>query len=515
MAIQKPAVTVTLRGTNATISTGPQKVLFVGQMTSGAVATDTVLVENIGNANEWDALFGHTSMLASMIRAFRKINPVTHIDAIPLADLSGGTAATGSIAFTGTSTAAGTLYATVGGYNDNRYQLDITSGMTATAAGAALAALVNADYEGWTTAVNTTGSVALTAIHKGTEGNTINLIVEGNVPGLTVTVTAMASGAGNPVITSIFNQVADARYQTIVFPSTYAVGPTLLNFLDPRFNVVNDVLDGRLVQCIADSKANLISTGTANNSQNYVIIGLKAVADTAFKGNGSRLLPCSIASQVAAIRSLRLTEGANIVDYVTTSAGSLDTIGGAALASFPYFNTPLPFVPVFPVGKDWSKDDVEDLAAAGISCIGNNRAKNLVVVGDLVTTYKTDSFGNADVTFKYLNNVDVASTVRELFDSNLRQEFAQCRLTLGDLRPGRSMANAKSIAAFCDQIFSLLGNSDFVLVQGGPEVIAYFKANRTVSINMPAGSVTIIMLVPIVTQLRAIIVPMQITFSIN
>lgn len=516
MPIQKPSVTVTLRGTNAAISTGPQKVLFVGQMTgTGASATDQVLVENVGNANEWDALFGHTSMLASMIRAFRKINPVTHVDAIPLLDLSSGTAATGAVGFTGTATAAGTFYVTVGNYNDNRYQIDVASGASATAIGALLATAVNADYKGVATAVNTTGTVALTAIHKGTEGNTANVILEGTVAGITTTVTAISGGSGNPVITSIFGQVSDARYQTIIFPSTYSAINTLSNFLDPRFNVVNDVLDGRLIQAVSDSKANLITLGNSFNSQNYCIIGLKAVTDAAYKGNGSRTMPCNIAAQVGAIRSLRLTEGANIVDFVTTAAGTLDTIGGPALASFPYFNTPLPSIPTFPVGKGWSKDDVEDLAAAGISCVDNNRAKNLVVVGDLVTTYKTDSFGTADVTFKYLNNVDVASTVREIFDSNLRANYAQCRLTNTDLRPGRAMANATSIGAYCDQLFAMLGSSDYVLVQGGPEAIAFFKANRTVTLNLATGSVLITAEVPIVTQLRSIIVPMQIGFTVN
>lgn len=135
--------------------------------------------------------------------------------------------------------------------------------------------------------------------------------------------------------------------------------------------------------------------------------------------------------------------------------------------------------------------------------------------GDLVTSYKTDNAGNPDITFGYLNNVDVSSNVREYFFNNLKKEYAQCRLTEGDLLPNRAMANAKSIGAFLDKLYDELSGPDYLLVQRGEAARKFFKDNRSITLTMSEGKVTITMKVPIVTQLREIIATMQIAFSTN
>lgn len=513
MTISRPKVTINLVPANEAVSTGPQRVLIVGQMSQGnAVAGE--LVEDVGNANEWDALFGQKSMVAGMVRAFRKINRVTRVDVIPLADAVGSNS-TSTISLSGEATASGKYYLTVGSYLDHRVEIVVDDGDTADIVATEIAARITAMPNVPVTASAASGVVTITYIHDGEEGNYMNIRLEGTVAGLAPSVAAFTGGATNPTLTTMFNQISDERYQTIVWPTSYNRSIILTNLLDQRFNVNNIILDGIMIQTAVDNKTNLKALANALNSQCGVIMGLKSVNDSMWKGNGAQEIPHIVSSYVAALRSLRLTQGSNIAKYVTTTTGSLDTFGGPALASLPYFNTPMDYLPSIPVGKGFSPSDIEELVDSGISTLGNNRSINKVILGDLVTTYKTDSAGNADVTFKYLNNVDVASAVREYFSNNLRKQYAQCRLTEGDLIPNRSIANAASIGGYLDKLYSDLSGTDFVLLQKGEAARKFFKENRNVSLNLRDGRVTVTMQVPIVTQLREIIATMQIAFSTN
>lgn len=513
MAVSKPSVTISLLPANQEISTSPQRVLFVGQKVTAGTAVAGELAANIGNDGEEDALFGSNSMLAAAIRAFRKINPNTAIDAIPLADHGSGVAATGTLTFTGTASAAGTLYVTVGSAFNHRFTLPVASGATAASLATALVALVNGDTDCPVTASALSGAVTFTADNAGTEGNLIGLRMEGSVAGITGALVAMASGATNPTLTGIFNVCADTRYQTVVWPSSWGGAEVLTNFLDGRFNVNNDVKDGVVIRSLVDTKANHVSALAALNNKNEVYFCGKLVNDTLWKGNGWQEIPMVVSAYFAAVRSLRFTPDVDLSRYVTTTTGLLDSIGGPALASLPYFNTPIPYLNVIPVGKDWTMAEVETLAAAGGSVIGNNRSNNTVIVGDVLTTYKTDPAGNTDVTFKYLNSVDTGSNVREYFFNNSKNQYAQTRLTNGDLLPGRSMANRQSIAAYFAKLYQDLAGSDYVLLQAGEEALNFFKTNLVITLDLAQGKVTATAQVPIVTQLRSIIMPMQIAFT--
>lgn len=514
MTISKPSVTINLVPANETVSTGPQKVLIIGQKLTEGTASAGVLVEDIGNDNSWDDLFGDQSMIASMVRAFRRINKVTRLDAIPVADAT-GTNASAAVSFSGTATATTKFYVSVGGTYDYKLEVVVTNGDTADTIASALTDAINDAKKLAYTAAFSSGICTVTYIHTGEEGNYSNIRVEGSIPGVTITLAGFSGGATQPVLSTVFNLVQDERYQTIVWPTSYNRAIVLNNFLDGRFNVNNIILDGVMIQTAIDTKANLKTLGNSLNSQSAVITGLKGINDPLWKGNGAQEAPYVISSYIAALRSLRLTEGSNLTNYVTTTTGSLDTIGGPAIASLPYFNTPLDFITNIPVGKSFSPAEVDELANAGISSIGNNRSNNTVILGDLVTTYKTDNAGNEDLTFKYLNNVDVASTTREYFSNNIRKQYSQCRLTEGDLVPNRSMANAASIGGFLDQLYNEASGTGLVLLQRGEAARNFFKTNRTITLNLKLGQALITMQVPIVTQLRDLTATMQIAFSTN
>ena len=75
------------------------------------------------------------------------------------------------------------------------------------------------------------------------------------------------------------------------------------------------------------------------------------------------------------------------------------------------------------------------------------------------------------------------------------------------------MANQVVIESFLDSLYQELSGEDFVLTQAGTTAVKFFKANRTVSLNLETGTVTINMKMPIVTQLRTIVATIQIAFS--
>jgi len=515
MPISQPNVTLNLLPAVTEVSASEQRVLFVGQKVPAGTAASGELVTDIeNNANE-DALFGENSQIASMIRAAKRLNKETRFDAIALDDAGAAVDATGTIAFVGTSTASGVLDVYVGSEKNSKYSIAVAIGDTATVIGAALVVAIAADTKSLVSSVNVTGTVTMTAVNGGLEGNNIGLKVLGTVAGLTHSVTAMSSGATNPTLTSLFDAVGDLRYQTIVWPSTYDLSE-LTGFLDARFNVNDDVLDGVGIVSFADTFSNLKVSGDAENSESLVILGNRVVSSTSNKGGAIFELNAVIAAQFAALRSLRLTPEANIADItIASTQGARDSFGGPAIASLPYFNTPFNDLPLVEVGEEWTREETAGLNASGISVLGNNQARNQLISGEIVTTYKTNSAGIPDPTWKFLNLVDTGSNIREYMVNNLKARFAQSRLTIGDVQPLRSMANQQIIEAYVDGLYVRLSTNDFVLTAAGEAALQAFKANRVVTIDLTQGKVSITMKAIPVVQLRTINGSIQIDFSEN
>lgn len=507
--ISQPDVTINIIAATDDIANDPQRVLFVGQKIAGT-ATAGALVENVGNSGEEDALFGATSILAQAVRQARIINKETRFDVISLDDAGGAVSASSTLIFTGTATADGTYIVSVGSKTNYPVTIPVVSGDTAAVVAGkvdtAIGLFTNAPF---TSGVVTT-TVTFTATNGGTVGNKYGVQVEGVVAGLTFAITAFASGATDPTLTGLFDVIDGQRYQTIAYPSNYDL-TVLTAELDPRFNTSNDVLDGVGVVNVTDTLANVLIAGNAENSSSLTMYGSKLRDDDAHKGAAMLEFDDVKTAKFSALRSLRRTDGADISQYVISTNGSLDSFGGISIASLPYFNSPITGLPLIDTGKGWSSTEITQLEAAGVSVMGNNRTNTAVLLGEALTTRKTDAAGNVEKTFKFLNNVDTSSAIREYYFDNLRARFAQSRLTDGDLQPNRNNANKSIIETYLDELFVDMGNAS--LAQSGDAALAFFKANRKVTLDLTDGSVTVTMTMPIVVQLRTIIATMQIAFS--
>lgn len=501
-----PKTSYSLLGDTASVGNTAHRVLAVGQMLAAGSAPAGELQEQIGNDDSWDTLFGEESMLAATIRAFKgtlsaPLNRYTRIDAIGLDDNGAGNQAAGNIVFTGgPASAAGSVLVTIGSSRNNTYELVFADTDDVTAIGDALVALITADTKKQASGVNTAGDVALTAAHKGSVGNGIGIKVVGSIPGVTIAVTAMTGGSGDPVLTTLFDPVATERYQTILYPANWGFD-TLTDFLDARFNTTGPLLDGVGITALVDSEANLKTAANAENSQSLVILGDNKVDDSQYKGSAILELPYESVGYFGGIRALRLTEGINISRFVVGEAGQ-DAFGGVHLSSRPYFNTPYPYSPVIPTGKGFSQTQIEALNDSGISVRGNNRAGNQIISGQVVTTYKTDAAANPDPSFKFLNYIDEGVAFRELTSNNFAARFPQARLTDGDLLPGIVSVNADVIRKFYIEMYALASNSTYALTRAGETNLNFFKENLEVTLDLASGKAISTMVVPILTQYR-------------
>ena len=463
-----------------------QRVLLVGQITGSGASASAGLVQDVPRTKaEVYALFGK-GHLGAMAWNFRKNNKYTNLDAIAIADAS-GTAATAVVLFEGTATENARLTIQVVSAIDHVYNVDVEVDDDEAAIMAKLLPLVTADaYKPFagakSTDANTDDTITFTANNDGTFANKWGIRVIGSVAGITVTVTGWASGATDPTIAaSLFDPVANIRYQGVVWPATYSTS-VLKTWIDGRKNLDNSIMDGVGIYYLNDSLANAKTEALTRNSSEVVVLGNKPNAASYNKGPHILEAPENIAAQFASIRALRFEQAISITNYVT-AIESLDQFGGIHTASLPYFNTIFPNLPQPERGTGWDEADQLEAEQNGVAVLGSNRQNNGMLAGVIVTTYQNDGAGNDDDTWKYLNWRDTHSILREYYVTNFRKKFAQHRMTTGDLVPGYAMANEDSIRAYVMHLYSIL--EGFALVVAGPKAQKYVR-NSTVVTILPA-----------------------------
>lgn len=519
--IREPFVGLSLISADLPAANAAQKVLMVGPKIAAGTATSGALIENIENNGAENGLFGRDSFLAEMVRMFKRIAPQVQLDVIPLAENGSGVPATYTITVGGTTASeAGTLGVTVGSAKYHTFSVAVAVGDTPTAVALKIVDAVNADLNCPFNAGSAAGVVTLTATTDGTLGNNQPIAVNpvgmfaGSISGLTFTVAAGATGSADPTelsSTAIFDVVGNRRYQGVVWPY-YTNFATLRTFLDARFNVNNRIVDGVGFVPAIDTYSNLLAILNAINSQSLVFVCDLQSNGSLYRGPANQEPLYLQITALAAIRALRLTPNASISQYLTSNA-SRDQFGGVALASLPYFNTTIPQLSITRTGLGFTEIEIEGLKTAGGTVMGQNSPGTNHLVGEVVTTYKTDPAGNPDPSWKFLNYVDTMSNVREYFFNNYKKRFAQSRLTEGNVQYGRDMVNKAVFEAYTDQLYGDLASPDYVLTQAGEAAIDYFKANRIVELDLASGTINVDMKTPIVTQTRNIIGTIQISFS--
>ncbi len=413
-----------------------QRALIIGQMQSSGSATAGAPVISQGPIAD-QAAFGSQSMVAQMIAAYRQNDAFGELWVLPLADDAGGVQATGSITFTGPSTAAGTLSLYIGG---QRVQTAITSGMTAaqiaTALVAAIAAASNLQLP-VTAAVDgvTTSKVNFTALHKGALGNDIDIRVnylgsaggEALPAGVGVSITAMASGATNPSLTTPLANLSDEPFDFIVMPYT---DTTSLNALR---DFMNDSagrwswqrkIYGHVFNAYRGNFGALTSFGAGRNDQHMSIMGFY-----------NSPTPSWIWASVF---------GAQVANSVRADAG------------LPVHTLPMVGILPPPVSSRFTISERNTLLFTGVSTFTVQRDGQVLIEGG-ITTYQSNAYGQPDNSYLLVVRLFTLMYCLRFLETRITTKYARVKLAADGTRfgPGANvvtpaMIKAELIAAYAE-----------------------------------------------------------------
>lgn len=499
----------------------PFRLLITGQIGDDGLATDGATYQDVESLTDAEviSLFGSKGeLLGRILKARDKCQQRYSIWVIAKSPVA-GTAASLELLYGGTATESRIM--TVRPISQDQYSFDVavelgdTAADVATKVKAGLDALVSSFPVANALA---TATLTLTANDSGTIGNKFS-VQHVNIPaGITVNANAtgsrdqFASGATDPTLTGIFDNVTSTRFHSISWPWE-ADFSEVQDFLEARNVINNSFLHGVAFIGYSDTEANIsakLNGVTPENSPNLFFMGNRNV-----DGADAIVEPDDwIAVEFAAVEGLRLTDGVPIGQYVTTSA-PLDTIGGGGTSSLGYYNTPLSSTAATDPDLLFDEQEQQNLNADGFTIVGVNDSATSTIMGEVVSTYKFNGLGQPDTSFKYLNYIRTGYLALEIYFKTLKADYSQSRLTEGNVVPGRAMANKETIEAKYTNIFQLLGGPDFVLVQSGAEAEKFFYRELSITLDLASGEITSSGQLPIVTQAREFNMTFQMAFTVG
>ena len=399
------------------LPTNAHKMLVIGQrLTSGIIPAGQPV--RISRKDDGVNYFGRGSMLAQQIEAALKVNPFTELWAIALDDNAAGAFAAGTITIGGAPTENGTLYLRIGG---RTISVGITANQTPTQIGAAIVAAITADLDGAVTAANVAGVVTVTARHKGTEGNGIDMRVnyyqgETTPKGMTVAIVAMAGGTANPDITGVITAMGSLPAYTILSGWTDAANVALLEGeLAIRWGGMQ-MRQGHMFGCINGTFSSLATYGSARNSPHSTILGL----------NKSPTLPWVISAQF----------------------GAAIEFSGANDPAVPFKGISLPDVMAPDEKLRFIPSERNLLLRDGISTVIFDQS-GACTVEQVVTTYQTNTFGMDDRSLLKLNTKWTVDYQAFAFKFDIQATFPRHKLAGDDvlprIQPGQPIATPKRI----------------------------------------------------------------------
>ena len=512
--ISKPDVTLNLLARGGETGVEEHRILLVGQLLTGSVGWVRDVPRNDADIN---ARFGARSHLAMMARAVRKVNKYTEMDAIALADASGGTAGTAKCVFAGTATEAKEVFFDVVSAADHSYEVSVEIGDTPQLVTAKLKARIDADATAPFTAAVSQGTadgdtITFTAANEGTLSNNWGIALRGGpVAGLTTTIAGWSGGASDPTLMDIFDPVEAVRYQTVIWPEAYTI-TEMAAWIDGRKNVNNDVKDGVAFLYSNTSFANVKAAALARNSSEIVILHNEARNESHWKGPHILEAPDAIAAAVGAVRALRFEDDVTITPHIT-SIEPFDQFGGIHTSTLPYFNTVLRGLSQPERGTGLTQAEQAELRGAGVAVLGANEFNNALILGTIVTTYQNDPAGNPDDSWQFLNWRDTHSVVREFFHNNFKRRFAQYRMSTGEAVPGYAIATEGLLRAYAMELYDSL--SEIAVTVQSRDAQRHMRDNMIVNAVPGQRKFDVYFDVPILSQTERILGSVRFNFAVD
>lgn len=201
-----------------------QPCVIFGHPLAGTPGTRNALIP-IGSAEAAADLYGAGAPITRSVKAFRDANANSTLFVVAVDEPAAGVAATGSIAITASSPAAGTISLYIAG---QLVAVAVATTDTDTALGDKIAAAINAETSLPVTAENATGTVTLTARWKGLTGNDITVFhstlghLGGQAlpSGVSLAITPMAGGTGTPDLVDGIDALGEELAEHCMIPWT-------------------------------------------------------------------------------------------------------------------------------------------------------------------------------------------------------------------------------------------------------------------------------------------------------
>lgn len=260
--------------------------LIFGQKTAAGTAVAGQILDIFSEA-EAQAKFGKTSMLAAAIGRYYDINKSVKLKVIPLDDVVGGTQATSTLTITGTATSSGTLAFYV---NGRAYKVSVAIGDIAADIATALTSKIQEDEFAQFTVTDALGVNTLTAVHKGTYGNTLKAMMNYNIDdqtplGITAVVVDFSGGTGDPDLTTtgVITILEENQFNLIAQPYTDNANLVLIDTaLTDNFKAT-EMLDGFCVVGVNDTVSNLTTKTDIINTPFITVLDNYSVFATGFE----------------------------------------------------------------------------------------------------------------------------------------------------------------------------------------------------------------------------------------
>jgi phage tail sheath gpL-like len=472
-----PGVYVEMDPSQANAAQTIQRSLLIGQMLSTGNATPDIPLQ-VQNLPQINAAVGQGSILASMAANYVIGDDFGDLWILPLADLVGAAAATGTVTFAGAATLAGAVSLYIAG---TRVAVPVNAGDAAAAVATATVAAIAAYPDLPVTAAAVGAVVTLTARNKGELGNGIDLRLnyrgqlgnEVTPPGLTVTLAAMTGGSGNPDIGTALASLSDQTYDFIVEPYTDSANldamETFLNDVSGRWSW-EQMLYGGAFSAFRGTLGELTAFGTSRNDQHMSIIGYQGSPDPSW------IWAAQVGGYCAS--SLRADPGMPL-QYIATQ-----------------LHAP-------PVESRFSIAERNALLYEGISTY-RVADDGSVVIERMRTTYQTNASGAADDSYLDVETMYGLMFVARDLANYLLTRYARKKLAVDGtlILPGSNVVTAAMIKASVVAEYRSLEGAGYV------QNSALFSQNIVVE-NAGHGLIKILAPVDLVNQLRQIVILLQ------
>ncbi|TPG62554.1 phage tail sheath subtilisin-like domain-containing protein [Ewingella americana] len=407
----------------ANTATATQRTLIIGQaLTMAGAVLNIPVIES--SASNTAGIYGAGSMLHNQMVAYLANDGAGEIYLLPLADGVAQTAAAGTVTLTAAPTETGVISLYIAG---QRVQATVLSTDSVTSMAAALAAAIAAKTALPVTATTALGVVTLTAKNKGAHGNGLDLRLnyqgsaggESTPAGLGITLTAMAGGAGAPDMTTALANLGDRTFDFIVTPYTDTTSldalKDLLSDSTGRWSYAQQ-LYGHGFGATSGTYGQLTTVGEARNDQHATLLGVYDSPTPAY------------------VWSAAVTGAV---------AGSLRNDPGRPLQTLTISGVLAP-----PLASRFELTERNNLLYSGISTF-TVADDNTVQVENLITTYQTNKYGDADDSYLQVETLFLLMFVTRFIRTQVTSKFARMKLAADGTRfaPGSAIVTPNIIRA--------------------------------------------------------------------